>query len=213
MKADLYQKAADNPTLPMKEVYKQYMDSADTALDDDLLEPQLRSCRSQMYRARRHNMAHLPPTRDDILLEGQWAMTTDNQPFVIHQDKDMVLLELRDVCCCRHRLHGLDLQDIASSLYPAVYLAHCLHGVLHTSCLRTLERQVQQHLQPDVRSSPQRDGNIEPDLQPSFTHVDFKSAILHSLRQHFPKATIKGCNFHFNQAVWHKVQSLGIFSQ
>ena len=92
MKADLCQKAADNPTLPMKEVYNQYMDSADTPLDDDLLEPQLRSCRSQMYRARRHNMPHLPPTRDDILIEGQWATTTDNQPFVIHQDKDMVLL-------------------------------------------------------------------------------------------------------------------------
>ena len=80
MKADLYQKAADNPTLPMKEVYNRYMVSADTPLNDDLLEPQLRSCRSQMYRARRH----LPPTRDNILLKGQWATSTDNQPFVIH---------------------------------------------------------------------------------------------------------------------------------
>ena len=41
MKADLCQKAADNPTLSMKEVYNQYMDSADTPLDDDHLEPQL----------------------------------------------------------------------------------------------------------------------------------------------------------------------------
>ena len=70
MKADLCHKAADNPTLPMEEVYNQYMDSADTPLDDNPLEPQLRSCRSQMYCARLCKTPHLPPTRDDMMLEG-----------------------------------------------------------------------------------------------------------------------------------------------
>ena len=60
MKSDLCQRAADNPTLPMKEVYNQYMSSDAPLLEDDLLEPQLRSCKSQMYRARRQNMPPLP---------------------------------------------------------------------------------------------------------------------------------------------------------
>ena len=80
VKADLCQRAAENPTLPMREVYNTYFDSENAPIVDDLLEPQLRSCKSQMYTARRHNMPPLPETRDNINLEGQWGMTTVNQP-------------------------------------------------------------------------------------------------------------------------------------
>ena len=91
MKSDLCERAADNPTLPMKEVYNQYMSSDAPPLEDDLLEPQLRSCKSQMYRVRRQNMSSLPASREDINLEGQWALTNDNKQFLLHQDDDMVL--------------------------------------------------------------------------------------------------------------------------
>jgi hypothetical protein len=84
MKSDLCKRAADNPTLPMKEVYNQYMSSDAPLLEDDLLEPQLRSCKSQMYRARRQNMPPLPATLEDINLQGQWALTNDNQQFLLH---------------------------------------------------------------------------------------------------------------------------------
>jgi hypothetical protein len=63
----LCERTADNPTLPMKEVYNQFMSSDAPLLEDDLLEPQLRSCKSQMYRAcRRQNMPPLPAIREDI---------------------------------------------------------------------------------------------------------------------------------------------------
>ena len=60
MKSDLCERAADNPTLPMKEVYNQYMSSDAPLLEDDLLEPQLRSCKSQMYRAGDRICHHYP---------------------------------------------------------------------------------------------------------------------------------------------------------
>jgi len=92
MKSDLCERAADNPTLPMKEVYNQYMSSDAPPVEDDLLEPLLRSCKSQMYRARRQNMPPPPATREDINLEGQWALINDkDQQFLLHQDDDMVL--------------------------------------------------------------------------------------------------------------------------
>jgi hypothetical protein len=47
-------------------------------------------------------------------------------------------------------------------------------------------------------------------LNPLILVLDFESGILPSLQQHFPNSSIKGCNFHFTQAVWHKVQSLGL---
>ena len=77
----------------MKEVYNQYMSSDAPPLEDDLLEPQLRACKSQMYRVRRQNMSSLPASREDINLEGQWTLTNDNcnQQFLLYQDDDMVL--------------------------------------------------------------------------------------------------------------------------
>jgi hypothetical protein len=36
-------------------------------------------------------MPPLPATRENITLEGQWALTNDNQQFLLHQDNDMVL--------------------------------------------------------------------------------------------------------------------------
>ena len=59
--------------------------------DDDFLEPQISSCRSQMYRARRQNMPPLPATRADINIQGQWSTTNDNNRFLLHQDDQMII--------------------------------------------------------------------------------------------------------------------------
>jgi hypothetical protein len=36
-------------------------------------------------------MPPLSATREDINLEGQWALTKEDQQFLLHQDDDMVL--------------------------------------------------------------------------------------------------------------------------
>ena len=40
--------------------------------------------------------------------------------------------------------------------------------------------------------------------------IDFKTAIWQALGRLFPDAVIKGCVFHLSQAVWRKVQNLGL---
>ena len=96
IKANLCEQAAQNPTVPMKEIYNQYLGSADAPpAEDDLLEPQLRSCRSQMYRAGCKNLPQLPSTRSNIVMEGQWATTSD-QRYLLHKDDDMIVLATDD---------------------------------------------------------------------------------------------------------------------
>jgi len=40
--------------------------------------------------------------------------------------------------------------------------------------------------------------------------VDFEAAVWNAVRIEFPDATIKGCTFHFSQAIWRKVQDIGL---
>ena len=47
-------------------------------------------------------------------------------------------------------------------------------------------------------------------FNPTSQMIDFETGILPTLAQHFPNSTVKGCNFHFCQAVWRKVQNLGL---
>ena len=42
--------------------------------------------------------------------------------------------------------------------------------------------------------------------------TDFESGLIECLRNQFPRADHLGCHFHFTQAVWHKVQNLGLVS-
>ena len=39
---------------------------------------------------------------------------------------------------------------------------------------------------------------------------DFESGLIDAVRNQFPGATHTGCHFHFTQAVWRKVQHLGL---
>ncbi|XP_052090532.1 uncharacterized protein LOC127727130 [Mytilus californianus] len=40
--------------------------------------------------------------------------------------------------------------------------------------------------------------------------LDFEKGAWKAIRQIFPNASIKGCAFHFGQAIWRKVQDLGL---
>ncbi|XP_018496340.1 uncharacterized protein LOC108864695 [Galendromus occidentalis] len=40
--------------------------------------------------------------------------------------------------------------------------------------------------------------------------VDFEIAVLRAIEEIFPMAEIRGCNFHFTQALWRKVQHEGL---
>ena len=49
-------------------------------------------------------------------------------------------------------------------------------------------------------------------LDPKIIFTDFESDLIECFRNQFPSADHLGCNFHFTQAVWHKVQNLGLAS-
>ena len=215
IKADLCERAAQNPTVPMKEIYNQYLGSADAPpAEDDLLEPQLRSCRSQMYRARRKNLPQLPATRSDIELEGQWATTNDNQRFLLHKDDDMIVLATDDNLEKLASAETVFMDGtfrVAPRQFTQLFSLHIIYlgffiPVLY-ALLKDKSRDTYYSLFATVRRKMAEQDLI---LNPPTLMLDFESGVLPTLRQHFPNATVKGCNFHFTQAIWRRVQLLGL---
>ena len=50
---------------------------------------------------------------------------------------------------------------------------------------------------------------MDIDFEPLEFLVDFEIALHQSIRLHFPGTLIRGCYFHFNQAIWRWVQTHG----
>ena len=51
---------------------------------------------------------------------------------------------------------------------------------------------------------------IDLDIQCRIFHVDYEKAVHNVVREHFPGASVKGCQFHLGQAMWRKIQVLGL---
>ncbi|XP_060849551.1 uncharacterized protein LOC132928713 [Rhopalosiphum padi] len=51
-----------------------------------------------------------------------------------------------------------------------------------------------------------------PNFNPESFTLDFEISTIQSIKQIFPNAEIYGCNFHFNQSLWRKVQNIGLAS-
>ena len=52
--------------------------------------------------------------------------------------------------------------------------------------------------------------DLNPDLSPVRIVTDFELAAIIAFQDLFPSVDIKGCFFHFSQAVWRKVQEMGL---
>ena len=50
-------------------------------------------------------------------------------------------------------------------------------------------------------------------LQPNTICIDFELAMMNTIREYFPDARIRGCLFHYAQALWRKVQTLGLVNR
>ena len=47
-------------------------------------------------------------------------------------------------------------------------------------------------------------------FQPTTICIDFEMAVIRAVYEVFPNSRIRGCLFHFSQALWRKLQDLGL---
>ena len=52
--------------------------------------------------------------------------------------------------------------------------------------------------------------NYHISLDPPEVKTGFELALVQSIHISFPNASFRGCYYHFSQAIWRKVQSIGL---
>lgn len=52
-----------------------------------------------------------------------------------------------------------------------------------------------------------------PNWTPKYFKTDFEIAAIEAITNIFPSTIISGCNFHFNQCIWRKVQEYGLIKE
>ena len=100
---------------------------------------------------------------------------------------------------------------IAPRLFHQVFTVHAFkHGkqFLLAYCLllnKTKETYVKCL---KILSEGMEDLSLQPNVQQVAT--DFEIAIIQAAQEVFPSVSAKGCFYHYTQAMWHKVQNLGL---
>ena len=58
-----------------------------------------------------------------------------------------------------------------------------------------------------IKSAARRFGTH---FSPAIIQTDYETAMMNAIKEELPQSRIRGCFFHFTQAVWRKVQELGL---
>ena len=182
--------------------------------------PSMQSMKLSLYRARRERLPPMPRSHAELNLTGDWAKTLDGQDFVLAndgQDDKIVLFGTES---------SLKLLSEANTYYvdwtfrvtPSIsYQLFTIHIVKHNqsfplvyALLPNKQRQTYSHVFLLLKDAALSLGIT---LNPDTLMSDFELALIQATVLNFPNASQKGCYYHFKQAIWRKVQSLGLVEE
>ncbi|XP_064631726.1 uncharacterized protein LOC135500763 [Lineus longissimus] len=212
--------------VPIPRIYQEEVaNSAEQGiLSDDVSVylPNFIGCHTAAYSHRRKQMPLLPALREDIILEGQWRQTADGGDFLIANDGDIDKLIIFGSVESLMKVAIADtvFMDgtfyIAPNIFTQLYTVHAkiygqifplLYGLLPDKRQATYERFIR------LISDKIREVNENVAFNPNTIVVDYEMSALQACRGELPGAQLKGCRFHFGQAIHRSVQRLGLAAQ
>ena len=166
------------------------------------------------YRQVLGNPPAIPQNRGDIVLPERYTQTEANEPFLMFDsgpDDDRILMfstngnlrtlqEANDWFC-----------DGTFKVVPTVFFQlFTIHALINNHMIPCVYA-----LLPNKQSATyvkllRKLRELNPQLQPLTVMIDFELASRNALAEVFPGATIQGCFYHLSQAVYRKVQSVGL---
>jgi hypothetical protein len=151
---------------------------------------------------------------------GRWRVSFDNEDFIIldqHNPRYLAfgtLHALKMLCESDHIFLDGTFKSCPSP-FAQLYSIHTHSSVLKGTLplLYTLlpnkTKDVYTSFFNELRTAAVKNDLV---LNPRYVTVDFEQGAIRSLKTVFPNASVKGCNFHYNQCIFKKIQSLGLQS-
>ncbi|XP_071103353.1 uncharacterized protein [Haliotis cracherodii] len=163
-----------------------------------------------------HTIPKLPKTRAEVDIAAPWRETHDGERFLLFEDgeEDKMLVFATDdqlrVLQSASIVHGTF--SACPHLWNQLYILHARKGSItyplvyalmpdrRTTTYQRLFAQLKVHIQ-HLLNQP---------FNPETFQVDFEVPAIRALQIEFQGSDIKGCFFHFTQAIWRKTQELGL---
>ena len=208
------------PFQKLAATYSATTGSSDIVSDDQkILLPSYQSVKSALKRQRSVNIPKLPKSVSEICLENEWSQTTNGLNFVLHksQNNDMIVFasdaNLMQLSSCS-TIYMDGTFKCCPSLFTQLFSIHGNYkGIIIPLVYVLLSSKTSAtyyELFNVLRFHVSRLGIV---LNPSIIISDFESGLIEAVHQQFPNVLHTGCHFHFTQAVWRKVQELGLSAQ
>lgn len=206
-------KRAREELLPIPQIYREEITSVkDAGLDFVVNVPELSSVKGRFYRERHRALGIdvLPKTRGDVILRNEMTQylladdgANDERIIIFAANQGKMLAKATEVfmdgtfkSCCPlfDQLYTIHV-DLGSTM-EETQIIPVIYALLPNRKEATYKRFFEIILSKVEKFSPRK------------IHIDFEKAAINALCSVFPKSDIKGCNFHYNQALWRKIQEL-----
>ena len=178
--------------------------------------------RSQLYRQRQKKVPQNPKEAADLQLDGEWTRTLTAENFLLvdsMEDDQRIIVFGTSTNLARVCSSDTILMDGTFSICPRIfyqlYIIHSLSPtgislpelycllpnktkITYTRLLRLIQTKAEEHSMC---------------FSPKTVILDFELAVHNVLYAILPGSHVKGCLFHYGQALWRKLQELGLSSE
>ena len=216
--------ATARPDISCKEVYEDALASTVVEFQNqhDREElgatlPTYNTVRSSIQRTRAKIRPPLPETAARSSLEAPWTKTKDGRPFLLFNDgvADRIIGfstdEAMEIICQSSALFMDGTFRVVPTMFLQLYSVHASYkGVMMPLIYFLLpdkEKDTYKRMSRLIRDYASSRGFV---FQPLKFHLDYEASAIMAIKETFPGAEMKVCNFHHNQALYRKVQRLGL---
>ncbi|XP_046361313.1 uncharacterized protein LOC124138621 [Haliotis rufescens] len=179
--------------------------------------PTFDSMRSPMYRERQKNIPRLRKTRSTVALEETWTRTDAGEQFLIADHGKILIFATREKLehLCNADIMYADGTFFSSPcLFLQTYPIHAeVQGIMHPLVYFLLPNKSHETYTTAFRLLKTETERLHLNLQPQILQIDFEKAVANAALAVFDNIQIRGCYFHFSQALWRRIQHLGLVSR
>ena len=205
-----------NEVSPVQQLYEDEVGTMDPVVAAVM--PNFHSIKSSLYHHRRKTRPVLPQVRQEVNLEGAWTTTTDGLAFLCVDDgeEDKILIfatdEMLNIMQEAETLFMDGTFYVCPRLWYQLYSIHCMVDKVMFpvayALLPNKTRETYVRLFTLLNTAVQTRTGTEP--SPRFIQTDFEAAAIKATQDVYPDADIRGCFFHYCQAVLRNVAEKGL---